>query len=105
MKFGQSMFESGEANQELQCGCPDDQHLQYSSQHGCLWNWVANCYRGCCIGLVNPNYKDAIKATVDRLYLAQFPQYKDTYRVTFCKTDDGARIVDLPEMIDQEANL
>jgi galactokinase/galacturonokinase len=54
---------------------------------------------------VNPNYKDAIKATVDRLYLAQFPQYKDTYRVTFCKTDDGARIVDLPETIDQEANL
>lgn len=26
-------------------------------------------------------------------YLAKFPQYKDSFRVYFCKSDDGARFV------------
>ncbi len=109
VKFGQSMFESGESSiKNYECGCPElisiyNIFRNTPGVYGARFSGAG--YRGCCIGLVNPNYKDAIKATVDRLYLAQFPQYKDTYRVTFCKTDDGARIVDLPETIDQEANL
>jgi galacturonokinase len=50
-------------------------------------------YRGCCIGLVDPKYKDEIIESVDRQYPVKHPEYRDTYLVYFCKTDGGARIL------------
>lgn len=50
-------------------------------------------YRGCCIGLIDPDYKEEIRAKVEAEYLKKHPQYKDVYRINFCRTDDGARIV------------
>ena len=51
-------------------------------------------YRGAVIGLVNPEYKDAIKARIDEVYPIAHPQYKDVFEINLWKTDDGARYVD-----------
>ena len=50
-------------------------------------------FKGACIALVDPARKADIEKAVTEKYLARFPQYKDTFQVFFCKSDDGARFV------------
>ena len=51
-------------------------------------------FKGACIALVDSTKKDDIAKEITTKYLEQFPQYKDTFQVFFCKSDDGARFVD-----------
>lgn len=46
-------------------------------------------FKGCCIAIVNPAYKEEIEKHVTEEYLKVFPQYKDTFKVFFCNTADG----------------
>ena len=50
-------------------------------------------FKGACIALVDPAKKDSIREELTRRYLDRFPEYKETFEVHFCKTDDGARFV------------
>ena len=50
-------------------------------------------FKGACIALVDPARKESIQKEITERYLARFPQYKDTFQVFFCKSDDGARFV------------
>lgn len=50
-------------------------------------------FKGACIALVDPNKKETIEKAVTEKYLAQFPQYKNSFQVFFCQSDDGARFV------------
>ena len=50
-------------------------------------------FKGACIALVDPSKKDSIAQAITEKYLARFPQYKDSFQVFFCKSDDGARFV------------
>lgn len=52
-------------------------------------------FKGACIALVDPTKKDDIAKEITTKYLEQFPQYKDTFQVYFCKSDDGARFVEV----------
>ena len=38
--------------------------------------------------------KEQIEKEITEKYLAKFPQYKNTFKVYFCKSDDGARFVE-----------
>jgi galacturonokinase len=50
----------------------------------CLWSRFSGAvYRGCCIGLVDPKYQDAIKEKMDEVYPVKHPQYKEEYNVHF----------------------
>lgn len=95
--FGQLMFESGESSiHNYECGCPElitifEILKKAPGVYGARFSGAG--YRGCCIGLIDPYYKEEIKAAVDREYPVKHPEYKDVYQVNFCKTDDGARIV------------
>lgn len=95
--FGQLMFASGESSiSNYECGCPELITIfnilkETPGVYGARFSGAG--YRGCCIGLVDPQYKETIKAAIDREYPVQHPAYQDMYRVNFCKTDDGARIV------------
>jgi galactokinase/galacturonokinase len=51
-------------------------------------------FKGACIALVDPTKKEQIEKEITEKYLAKFPQYKNTFKVYFCKSDDGARFVD-----------
>ena len=50
-------------------------------------------FKGACIALVDPVKKDSIEKEITKKYLAQFPQYRDSFQVYFCKSDDGARFI------------
>lgn len=94
--FGQLMFASGESSiKNYECGCPELITIynilrETPGVYGARFSGAG--YRGCCIGLVKPEYKEEIKACIDYEYTRKHPQYKEVYRVNFCKTDDGARI-------------
>ncbi len=51
-------------------------------------------FKGACIALVDPSKKEQIEKEITEKYLAKFPQYKNSFRVFFCKSDDGARFVE-----------
>jgi galactokinase/galacturonokinase len=51
-------------------------------------------FKGACIALVDPTKKEQIEKEITEKYLAKFPQYKNTFKVYFCKSDDGARFLD-----------
>ena len=50
-------------------------------------------FKGACIAIIDPSKRDAIAKSVTDKYLAQFPQYKKTFRVDFCRSSDGARFL------------
>ena len=50
-------------------------------------------FKGACIALVDPSKKDIIEKEITDKYLSKFPQYKNSFSVCFCKSDDGARFV------------
>ena len=50
-------------------------------------------FKGACIALINPAYKEQIKEELTRQYLEQFPEYENTFGVFFVKPDDGARFI------------
>lgn len=51
-------------------------------------------FKGAVIALVNPEYKAQIEENLTKQYLAQFPEYRNTFKVYWVKTDDGARFVE-----------
>ena len=50
-------------------------------------------FKGACIALVDPARKTEIESSIREKYLATFPQYKNSFQVFFCKSDDGARFI------------
>ena len=50
-------------------------------------------FKGACIALVDPQYKDEIEKELTERYLEQFPEYEKTFQVFWVKPDDGARFV------------
>ena len=46
------------------------------------------------IALVDPSYKEEIEKTLTELYLKEFPEYTDTFKVYWVQPDDGARFVE-----------
>lgn len=51
-------------------------------------------FKGACIAIVDPSKKDNIKEYITNEYLRMFPEYKETFEIHFCKTDDGARFIE-----------
>ena len=50
-------------------------------------------FKGACIALVDPSRKAEIETQIKSRYLEQFPQYRDSWRSVFVRSDDGARFV------------
>ncbi|MGP4038802.1 GHMP family kinase ATP-binding protein [Gracilibacillus sp. D59] len=100
-QFGKLMFASGESSiHQYESGCPElitiyELLKETEGVYGARFSGAG--YRGCCIGLINPAYKEQIKANIDAVYPTQHPEYKDVYKVHFCKTNNGARFVDQEE--------
>ena len=51
-------------------------------------------FRGSCIGLVDPAYRDEIRATIAGHYPALHPEIAESYSVHFCRLDGPARLLD-----------
>ena len=50
-------------------------------------------FKGAVIALVNPKYRDKIELELTEKYLAEYPEYKESFRVFWVHPDDGARFV------------
>ena len=95
--FGDLMFQSGESSiYQYESGCPE-LITMYEILRSCEGVYGARFsgagYRGACIGLIDPKYKEAIKEKIDLEYTLKHPEYKDKYAVNFCKTADGAELI------------
>lgn len=51
-------------------------------------------FKGACMALVDPACRDKIEKRITEKYLAQFPEYENSFKIWFCQPDDGARFVD-----------
>ena len=50
-------------------------------------------FKGAVIALVDPRYKEAIEKELTEKYLAEYPEYAETFKVYWVKPDDGARFI------------
>ena len=48
-------------------------------------------FKGCCMAIIDPAYKDSIKTRITEEYLKQFPKLKENFSVHFCKSADGCQ--------------
>ena len=101
--FGKLMFESGESSiKNYECGCPElitiyETLRNTPGVYGARFSGAG--YRGCCMGFIDPRYREEVKARIDEIYPKRHPEFKDVYRVYFSGTDDGARILSLDEAL------
>ena len=51
-------------------------------------------FKGAVIALVDPKHKEECEKTLTEKYLAEFPEYKNTFKVFWVKPDNGARFVE-----------
>jgi galactokinase/galacturonokinase len=97
--FGNLIFESCESSiKNYECGSPELISLyeimrETAGIYGGRFSGAG--FKGACIALVNPECKESINQEITAKYLARFPQYKDSFEVHFCKTNNGAEIVDI----------
>nr|MDD6336352.1 galactokinase family protein [bacterium] len=49
-------------------------------------------FKGCCMALIDPAYKESIAQRVTREYLKVFPGLADKYSVHFCHSADGVKL-------------
>ena len=95
--FGQLSFESCESSiHNYECGSPELIAI-YEIMRGLKGVYGGRFsgagFKGACIALVDPSQVDTIREELTRAYLTKFPEYKKTFEIHFCKTDDGARFV------------
>lgn len=96
--FGKLSFESCESSiHNYECGSPEliaiyDIMRKLPGVYGGRFSGAG--FKGACIALVDPAYKEEIKEELYRRYLKQFPEYEQTFQAYFVKPDDGARFVE-----------
>ncbi len=96
-QVGQLMRESGASSvYNYESGCP---------QLITLYNILSTCpgiygarfsgggFRGSCIGLSDPAYREEIQAVIAEQYPSAHPEVASAYSVHFCKSDGPARIL------------
>ena len=93
--FGKLSFDSCESSiHNYECGSPELISI-YQIMRGLPGVYGGRFsgagFKGACIALINPAYKEQIQEELTRQYLEQYPEYEQTFGVYFVKPDDGAR--------------
>ena len=93
VNFGKMVFESGASSiYNYETGSPElkalyDAMLKTDGIYGGRFSGAG--FKGCCMALIDPAYKDSITKSITEQYLAQFPHLSDAFSVHYCKTADG----------------
>ena len=96
-RFGKLIFQSCESSiNNYECGSGElialyEAMLQTKGIYGGRFSGAG--FKGACIALIDPDQKESIRESITSKYLAEYPQYKDSFEIFFCKTDSGARFV------------
>ena len=97
--FGKLSFDSCESSiHNYECGSPEliaiyEIMRQLPGVYGGRFSGAG--FKGACIALVDPAYKEEIQKVLTEKYLEQFPEYEKTFQVFWVKPDDGARFVEV----------
>ena len=95
--FGKLSFDSCESSiHNYECGSPEliaiyEIMRSLPGVYGGRFSGAG--FKGACIAMVDPAYKDNIEKVLTEKYLEQFPEYEKTFQVAWVKPDDGARFV------------
>ena len=93
VNFGRMVFESGASSiYNYDTGSPElkalyEAMLKTDGIYGGRFSGAG--FKGCCMALIDPAFKDSITKSVTEQYLNQFPQLKNAFSVHYCKTTDG----------------
>jgi len=96
--FGKLSFASCESSiHNYECGSPEliaiyDIMRSLPGVYGGRFSGAG--FKGACIALVDPAYRDQIEKVLTERYLEQFPEYEQTFQVFWVEPDDGARFVE-----------
>ena len=96
--FGKLSFDSCESSiHNYECGSPEliaiyEIMRSLPGVYGGRFSGAG--FKGACIALVNPAYKEAVEKELTARYLEQFPEYEKTFQVFWVRPDDGARFLD-----------
>ena len=95
--FGRFSFESGHSSiYNYETGSPElkalyDIMTRTEGIYGGRFSGAG--FKGPVIALVDPKHKEAIEKELTEKYLAEYPEYQETFKVYWVKPDDGARFV------------
>lgn len=95
--FGKLSFDSCESSiHNYECGSPEliaiyDIMRSLPGVYGGRFSGAG--FKGACVALVDPAYKEDVERVLTERYLEQFPEYEQTFQVFWVKPDDGARFV------------
>jgi len=95
--FGRLSFDSCESSiHNYECGSPELVAI-YEIMRKLPGVWGGRFsgagFKGACIAIIDPAYKEQIEKELTEKYLAEFPEYEKTFQCFFVKPDDGARFV------------
>lgn len=91
--FGQLSFESGRSSiYNYETGSPELKKLyeimtETKGIYGGRFSGAG--FKGCCMALIDPAYREDILAKVSKEYLAAFPNLEGKYSTCICKSADG----------------
>ena len=95
-KFGKLSFESGKSSIcSWETGSPEliklyDIMTKTDGIYGGRFSGAG--FKGCCMALIDPKFKESIFEKVEREYLAEFPHLKGKYSAHICHSADGVRL-------------
>ena len=95
-EFGRLSFESGRSSiYNWETGSPELIKLYDIMTHtdGIYGGRFSGAgFKGCCMALIDPKYRDSILENVEKEYLAAFPNLKEKYSAHICNTSDGVKL-------------
>lgn len=91
--FGRLVFESGGSSiNSYETGSPELKALYDAmrSTDGIYGGrFSGGGFKGCCMAIIDPKYKEEITRSITDKYLSRFPELKDAFSIHYCKTADG----------------
>lgn len=95
-EFGRLLFESGKSSiVNWETGSPQLIKLYeiMTKTKGIYGGRFSGAgFKGCCMALIDPAYRDEILEKVEKKYLEAFPEMKGKYSAHICHTADGVRL-------------
>lgn len=94
--FGRLSFESGYSSiHNWETGSPELKTLYeiMTGTDGIYGGRFSGAgFKGCCMALIDPDYKESIMETVTKEYLKVFPQLEGKFSIHFCHSADGVHL-------------
>ena len=95
-KFGKLMFESGYSSiHSWESGSPELKALyeiltKTEGVYGARFSGAG--FKGCCLAIINPEYEQSILESVEKQYLALFPELTAKFSSHICHSADGVQL-------------